>query len=81
VGRTGGRRTGRTEHEQSWTGVVSASNTEGAYVGPRPLRRGQTLGFDKDNPGRHAKEPVRPQQQEERMCTVTVKCRRKHERT
>ena len=81
VGRTGGRRTGRTEHEQSWTAVVSAGNTEGAYVGPRPLRRGQTLGFDKDNPGRHAKEPVRPQQQEERMCTVTVKCRRKHERT
>ena len=76
VGRTGGRRTGRTEHEQSWTGVISASITEGAYVGPRPLRRGQTLGFDKDNPGRHAKEPVRPQQQEmESMLYVT---KRKH---
>ena len=81
VGRTGSRRTGRTEHELSWTGVISAGITEGVYLGPRPLRRGQTLGFDKDNPGRHAKEPVRPQQQEERMCTVTVKCRRKHERT
>ena len=81
VGRTGGRRTGRTEHEWSWTGVISAGITEGTYVGPRPLRRGQTFGFDKDNPGRHVKELVRPQQQEERMCTVTVKCRRKHERT
>ena len=76
VGRKRGSGTGRAEHERSRTGVVSAGITEGAYVGPRLLLRGQTLGFDKDNPGRHAKEPERPQQQEmESMLYVT---KRKH---